>query len=182
MFFSDKKRWECICLLRYGLCDQSAWGGGFAKRLYQAEKFLRKMIKFLHILPCDLDSLPEMVVKWLQNAIDRTPASTSRLDITLDIAKKGYGDMFIVTDGEDMTGVCYLLTYDTKDGKVLSPVLVGGKNLSRWKQDFHDFLYKVSGNINKEHIVRFIARKGWGKKYPECKVIGYIYEHRIGGV
>ena len=139
-------------------------------------------IKFLHVLPTDLDSLPEIAITWLQNAIDRTPASTSRLNITLDIAKKGYGDIFLITAGEEMTGVCYLLTYDTKDGKVLSPVLVGGKNMSRWKKDFHEFLYKVAERINPEVIVRFIARKGWGKEFPDCKVIGHIYEHRIGGV
>jgi hypothetical protein len=138
-------------------------------------------IRFIHVLSQDLDHIPEQAIKYLQQAIDRTPASTSRLDIIMEIAKKGFGDVFLIMNDDDLTGVCYLLTYDTKDGKVLSPVLVGGKNMSKWKTDFHDFLYKIAENMNERHIVRFIARKGWGRAYPDCKIIGHIYEFKTGG-
>lgn len=129
------------------------------------------MVRFQRV---PVDDLPELAIHYLDMAIKRTPASTSKLDVTLQMARK-YGDLYLVMDGEELTGAIYLLIYNTDEGKVLSPVLVGGRNLSRWKNDLFDFL--VSELKRVEGIAcRFIARKGWMKAYPMCRNIGTIYE------
>lgn len=121
-----------------------------------------------------VDALPDLAIRYLDKAIKRTPASTSRLDVTLQLARK-FGDLYLVKDGEDLIGAVYLLVYNTEHGKVLSPVLVGGRNLSRWKKDLFDFLMAELKRV--EGVAcRFIARKGWMRAYPMCKNIGTIYE------
>lgn len=136
------------------------------------------MITFQKILPDGIADLPVKAIHYLQQAINRTPASTSRLDVTLDIARKGYGNMYAVYDERKLTGMCYLLLYDSPEGKIASPCLIGGDNMRIWKRDFHKFLYEfcqLSGAIK----CRWIGRKGWAGAYPKSKVIGYIMEHEI---
>lgn len=120
--------------------------------------------------------LPPLAIHYLDMAIKRTPASTSRLDVTLQMAQK-YGDLYLVKDGEFVIGAVYNLIYNTEEGKVISPVLVGGKNLSKWRKDLFDFLF---GELTRLDAVacRFIGRKGWLKAYPMCKNIGTIYEFK----
>lgn len=131
------------------------------------------MIEFRRV---QVDELDPKAVHYLSEAVRRTPASTDRIDITLEMAKK-YGELYQVYDGE-LCGAVYVLTYNTKDGKVLSPVLVGGKSLSHWQQDLHDFLVGEANKLDAVAI-RFIARKGWGKLYPMCRNIGTIYELKL---
>lgn len=128
------------------------------------------MIEFKRV---SVDELTPISLGYLEKAIKRTPASTSRLDITLHIART-YGDLYHVYNGE-LTGAVYMLIYDTPEGKVISPCLVGGKNLSRWQEDLYQFLLSELKRVNGV-ACRFIARKGWMKKYPSCKNIGTIYE------
>lgn len=110
---------------------------------------------------------------YLAEAARRTPASTDRIEITLEIAKK-YGEIYEVYKS-GLIGCIYVLTYNTKEGKVLSPVLVGGKDMGLWQQDLYDFLVAEAKKLDAVAI-RFIARKGWGKLYPMCRNIGTIYE------
>lgn len=128
------------------------------------------MIEFRRVAVDDL--LPQ-ARKYLAEAVRRTPASTDRIDITLEMAKK-YGEIYTVYDTQ-LTGCLYLLTYNTKEGKILSPVLVGGKNLKKWRNELFNFLAdelkKVDGVA-----VRYIGRKGWLKTFPTCRNIGTIYE------
>lgn len=95
------------------------------------------------------------------------------------MAARGIGDIYLIEDGE-LIGCTYIVAYPTIDGKVLSPVLVGGQKLHRWRDDLHDFLVAELKRIDGEAI-RFIARKGWVKKYPMCRNIGTIYEWKPGG-
>lgn len=125
-----------------------------------------------------VDGLTLKAKYYLEQAIKRTPASTSRLDKTLQMAHK-FGDLYTVHDGE-MIGAIYVLIYDTPEGKVVSPVLVGGIMLHKWRDDLHDFLVAECTRVN-GIAVRFIARRGWAKKYPMCKNIGTIYEWKPGG-
>lgn len=122
--------------------------------------------------------MPSQAVKYLEQAILRTPASTSKLDFTLQVAAKGFGAVYLVMDGKKLVGATYILTYDTRDGKVISPVLVGGKNMSRWRKDYWDFVH-AQGEKVKANYSRFISRTAWKKVYPECKVIGYVYEYKF---
>lgn len=131
------------------------------------------MIEFRRVT---VDELDDKSKHYLSEATRRTPASTDNIDITLEMAKK-YGEIYTVHNGE-LTGAIYVLTYNTKEGKVLSPVLVGGKNLGKWQSDLHDFLVGEASKI-KAVAIRFIARKGWQKMYPMCKNIGTIYELKL---
>ena len=128
------------------------------------------MISFERVF---VDDLCPKAIAYLDQAIKRTPASTSRLDVTLQMARK-YGDIYLVHD-EDLIGAVYLLVYSTDKGKVISPVLVGGKNLARWRDALHDFMISKAKE-NSAIAIRFIARKGWMKAYPMCRNIGTIYE------
>lgn len=137
------------------------------------------MITFLKVLPNEIDFLSPQAVEYLQNAIDRTPASTSRLDVTIDIAKKGYGNVYLIFNDNELTGVAYILVYSSLKGKVVAPVLVGGDNMHIWQQDFFDFVNNFSMKLGADKV-RWIGRKGWKKAYPKARVIGYIFEHDVG--
>lgn len=136
------------------------------------------MIIFQKILPENIDSLPSEAVKFLDDAIKRTPASTSRLDVTLDIAKKGYGNIYTISNNGFLVGCCYLLVYDTPRGKVVSPVLLGGEYMYVWQDDFYEFLYDFCQKVEAVKV-RWIGRKGWSKAWPKARVIGYTFEHDI---
>lgn len=138
------------------------------------------MIKFLHVAPEYIDQMPALAVDYLQQAIDRTPASTSRLDITLDMAKKGYGGVYLICEEDALVGATYVLSYDTKEGKVISPVLLAGKNMRHWHKDYYDFIMSLAKSVNAV-AVRSIGRKGWLRKFPMGKNIGTIYEYMLGG-
>ncbi len=136
------------------------------------------MITFQKIPPELIPQLSEQAIKYLDDAIKRTPASVSRLDVTLDMAAKGYGNVYAVYDDGIFTGICYLLVYPTDAGKVVSPCLIGGDNMKAWRKDFHKFLYEFCCLSNAVKV-RWIGRKGWAKAYPHSKVIGYIMESEI---
>lgn len=136
------------------------------------------MIRFELVPPADIHALPIQAVKYLERAILRTPASTSNLDFTLQVASKGFGAVYLVFDDDKLTGATYILTYDTSEGKIISPVLVGGKNMERWRKEYWDFIFGL-GVDSKSSFSRFISRTGWKKRYPKCRVIGYIYEYKF---
>lgn len=129
---------------------------------------------FLPISAEEIEQIPQ-AMHYLQQAIERTPASTNRLDITMEMAKRGYGEFYLAILADVLVGVAYVMTYNTKDGKVLSPVLLGGKYMNTWDYDWFDFMFKKAQQIGAKPV-RFIARKGWKKKYPKLKIIGHIYE------
>lgn len=132
-------------------------------------------ITFLKVPPEQINDLPPLALEYLENAIIRTPASTERLDVMLDIARKGYGNTYLIYDGEDLKGAAYILTYDTKHGKVVSPVLIGGNDMDSWDADAKSAL-KQFCILQNASTIYFIGRKGWKKKYPAAKIIGYVYE------
>lgn len=133
------------------------------------------MIRFLSVSPDQVDALPFEAVEFLDNAIKRTPASTACLDMTMDIARKGFGNIYIVMDEEEIVGATYILSYDTPEGKIISPVLLGGKNMKKWRDDYFNFITNFARTLSSPYI-RFVARKGWERFYPMCKNIGTIYE------
>ncbi len=133
---------------------------------------------FQKIIPEKVDEIPAQAIKYLEDAVIRTPASTSRIDVTMDIAKKGYGNIYLIHIDQKLTGACYLLVYPTKLGKVIAPVLVGGDNMHLWHDDFYDFVQEFSRKLE-GHKIRWIGRKGWHKAYPKSRVIGYVYEHDV---
>jgi len=135
-------------------------------------------ISFQKILPENLDQIPIQAVKYLETAIIRTPASTSRLDVTLEIAKKGYGNVYLIYMDRVLLGACYILVYPTKKGKVIAPVLLAGDFMELWYEDFREFLYDFSKKLD-AYKIRWIGRKGWAKAFPKSRVIGYVYEHDI---
>lgn len=136
------------------------------------------MITFRKIQPEGIDSLPAAAIRYLREANRRTPANTSRIEITLEIAKKGYGNIYLIYNGVWLCGACYILVYDTDEGKITAPILVGGDNLHLWHDDFYNFIQEFSRMVNAVKI-HFIARKGWLRAYPKSRVIGYVFEHDV---
>lgn len=134
------------------------------------------MIEFQLYPPDAIANLPQQMIDYLQKAIDRTPASVSRLDITLDMAQKGYGSIYAVLHDGKLTGAAYILVYDRKEGKAVSPFLVGGDNLRLWQDELFHFIVNMAKSLG-GCPVYFIARRGWLKRYPMCKIIGHIYEY-----
>jgi hypothetical protein len=136
------------------------------------------VITFRKIAPNNIDSLPKTAIRYLDEANRRTPASASRIDVTLDIAKRGYGNIYLIYNGDWLAGACYILTHDTPKGKVVSPVLVGGKNMHIWHDDFYNFIQEFSKLVGAVKI-HWMGRKGWLKAYPKSRVIGYVFEHDV---
>lgn len=136
------------------------------------------MVEFIHVPPHEIDNLPTEAIKYLSDAIRRTPASTSRLDITLDMARKGYGDIYLVKDADALIGAVNILVYDTPEGRIVSPFLVGGIRMHSWAAALKDFTFKFCESIN-AIAIRCIARKGWNKLYPMGKVVGYVYDYPL---
>lgn len=136
------------------------------------------MITFRKILPAAIDKLPVRAVNYLDEAIRYTPASTSRLDVTLDIAKRGYGNIYLIYDDGRLTGASYLVVYDTPQGKVVAPVLLGGDNMQRWQDDWYHFVFQFSSRIAATKV-KWIGRKGWHRAFPKSRVIGYVMEHDV---
>ena len=136
------------------------------------------MITFRKILPEAIDRLPNRAVDYLNEAMIRTPASTSRLDVTLMMAKRGYGNIYLIYDSGKLKGACYILVYGTPKGKVVAPVLVGGDDMYLWQEDFYGFIQDFSRKI-RAFSIRWIGRKGWHRAYPKSRIIGYIMEHDV---
>lgn len=129
---------------------------------------------FLKITPNEIHLLPPLAVKFLEDAIKRTPGSTSKPEIFWELVKKGYGNIYLIYDGIILMGATYLLVHDTDKGKVVGVVLLGGRKLKKWNNAYVNFVREFQlmvGAIS----VRSIARLGWGKVFP-CKQIGGIFE------
>lgn len=133
------------------------------------------MIEFHRVPPENIQFLPFKAIKYIEGAIQRTPANVTRLDVVLDVISKGHGDLYLISRDDEIIGITYLLTYDTAEGKVLSPVLTAGYKMASWSQDYADFLYKYAASSNIK-ILRFIGRRGWTKMFPKAKIIGYVCE------
>lgn len=134
------------------------------------------MVTFRRI---EAKELPPLAIQFLQEAINRTPGSTARLDLTLDMAAKGFGDLYLIEDGE-LIGCMYILTYTAKARKVVCPVLIGGRNMRKWHAEAEEFVIAGAKRINA--LIRAVGRRGWRKRFPQSKVIGYIYEYDPEGV
>lgn len=129
---------------------------------------------FIKIAPNQIATIPKLAIKFLEDAIRRTPASTSKPEIFWEIAKKGYGNIYLIYDGTKLMGATYLLIHDTDKGKVLGIVLLGGQKLKKWSGAYYDFIREFQIKT-KSIAVRCMAREGWFKIFP-CKRIGGIFE------
>lgn len=129
---------------------------------------------FLKIPPQEIANLPKLAVKYLEDAINRTPGSTSRPDVFWDIAKKGYGNIYLIYDGMMLMGATYLLVHDTPEGKVVGIVLLGGRKMRLWIKEYYNFVREFQILTNSV-CVRFIGRDGFAGVVP-CRRIGGIYE------
>lgn len=124
----------------------------------------------------DISALSAIALEYLRKANVRTPGTITDFDFLMKVASKGYGEFYEIYDKE-LVGAMYVVIY--KEKKVICPVLVGGKQLHKWRNDLYQFLVGESDKI--QGTIRFIARLGWSKKYPMCKKIGSIYELKSGG-
>lgn len=141
------------------------------------------MIRFEHVPPEDIDALPADALRYLENAVRRTPNNKYNLSQKLLVARNGFGGVFLIFDDETLIGCTFIITYDMDDGKVISPVLLGGKDFRRWKTEYWDFVYAL-GMDARAVYARFSSRAGWARMYPACKKQGNIYEYkfpRFGG-
>lgn len=129
---------------------------------------------FLKVELTQIPLMPILAKKYLEDAIKRTPGSTSKPEVFWQIAQKGYGNIYLIYDGIILMGATYLLVHDTDKGKVVGIVLLGGKKLKKWSGAYYDFIREFQIKVNAV-TVRCIARDGWFKIFP-CKRIGGIFE------
>jgi len=113
-------------------------------------------------------------MRFLKEANRRTPASTENIEMLMTMALHGYGGIYLIYLNDKIVGATYILSYDTENGKVLSPVLLGGVKINEWKDDYHDFILATAKSLKAP--IRFIGREGWIKIFPMCKAIGTVYE------
>lgn len=121
----------------------------------------------------------EIAVKFIENAVKRTPANTAKSSVVLRNIRNNKGDLFLILNNYNTVGIVYVLTYSTAEGRIICPVLVGGENIKEWHDDLRKFLIGLKQR-SKAIAINFIARKGWERLYPECRNIGTIYEFRGG--
>src|SRR6185503_1418195 len=115
-------------------------------------------------------------LKFIENAVKRTPANTAKTQEVIKNIRSNYGDLFLVLNNYRTTGIVYIHTYYTDNGKVICPVLVGGEKIREWQPNLRTFLIEMKERTN-AFSIDFIARKGWHKLYPECRNIGTIYRY-----
>lgn len=116
-------------------------------------------------------------MRFLREASRRTPASTENIEMIMSLAAKGYGGVYLIYLADKLVGATYILSYDTDNGKVLSPVLLGGIKINNWKDDYFLFITDIARSLcNPPAPIRYIGREGWAKVFPMCKPIGTVYE------
>lgn len=133
------------------------------------------MIEFHRVPPENIQFLPFKAIKYIEGAIQRTPANVTRLDVVLDVISKGNGDLYLVSKDDDITGITYLVSYPTQEETMLGIILLGGDHIASWIPDYRKFIraYMDSADINK---LMFIGRKGWVNLFPDARITGYVCE------
>lgn len=129
---------------------------------------------FIKIHPNQIQTLPKLAIKFLEDAIKRTPGSTSKPEIFWEIAKRGNGNIYLIYDGLILMGATYLLIHDTDKGKVVGIVLLGGRKIKKWNHAYINFMREFQNMVGAVSI-RSIARDGWKNIFP-CKRIGSVFE------
>lgn len=130
------------------------------------------MIRFMHTLYPN-----KKAIKYLDDAIKRTPGNVTKLETVLSNIKNKNGDLFLIEEDCRTIGIVYMIYY--RENKILCPVLVGGIERKKWQPELQVFLVNMATNI-KAKTIQFVARKGWKKLYPVCRDIGTVYELKVG--
>jgi hypothetical protein len=131
-------------------------------------------VDFLSIAPQEIANLPKKALKFLEEASRRTPGSVNKPEILLEMAAKGYGNVYLIYDNHELFGATYFVVHDTDKGKVIGIILLGGKKINIWCQEYIDFMAKFQKMVG-AIAIRSMARDGWAKFFP-CKRIGSIFE------
>ena len=117
--------------------------------------------------------LPAKAITYLDAALRRTPANCDTLPEILASLPQSMAQIYLIYDGEEMMGATILQQYDASDGKVLSPLLLGGRHISSWRGAYQAWLSSMADSMNAS--IEFIGRRGWGKLFPMYKEIGTVY-------
>lgn len=129
-------------------------------------------IRFLHTLYPQKNA-----IKYISDAIRRTPGNIETVESILAKIKNRQGDLFLIQKEKATIGIVYLEFY--KKASVLCPVLVSGSHRKEWQRNLYIFLFDMRRTVKADSVI-FVARKGWEKLYPMCKVVGSVYEYRGG--
>lgn len=125
----------------------------------------------MEFIPCDIDLLPFEALKFLQSAIDRTPAQ----DSTLWEVLRGGGEVFLMIDG-GVIGATYVEFHP----EVMNIVLLAG-DVGKYRDEVYHFYIDLIKSRGVKNIF-ICGRAGWGKLFPELRTIGTLFSLTLGGV
>ena len=132
----------------------------------------------LYIPPARVDSVWELVGKFLQKAVDQQDGYLME-DVKVMLLM-GKWQLWVVADDDNevfAAGITRVDTYPRK--KVLVICFIGGKSMKDWKYLWDDF--EATAVQNGFNEIEFQGRKGWMremKDYTFTDVVGY---KKIGG-
>ena len=113
-------------------------------------------------------------ITYLEKAINATPGNDLRLADVLDEAALDCGLIYLIKIKRELFGVTYTVLGKGLYGTILNVVLLGGKQMHRWKLDYRAFIIDLMKLFNCQQVC-FIGRDGWQKIFPEAKPVGTIF-------
>lgn len=116
------------------------------------------------------DTIPLEAIKYLQQAIDRTPACAETIESVIQGIEQKADDLYLIEeDGEIYAAMLSCIEDNPKGGQYFNVVLLGGKKMKRWSPFLSEFFLELA----KDYTVICVGRKGWYKIFP-VKEIGTI--------
>jgi len=116
------------------------------------------------------DKLPFEALKFLENALNKTPSNDEELWETLKT-----GEIYVISR-EKIVGCIHLEFHPD----LMNIVLLGGENIKYWRDDLYKFCIDLIKSRGIHHIC-ILGRHGWGSIFKELTPIGMIYHLEEGG-
>jgi len=116
------------------------------------------------------DTIPDEAIKYLQQAIEHTPACAETLESITQAIEQQAVQLWLIEE----TGICAAMVTSLEDnpkgGQYLNIILLGGaKPMRLWTPLLSEFFLEAA----KTYTVICIGRKGWSKIFP-VKEIGSV--------
>ena len=123
-------------------------------------------------------TIPAEAIQFLQDSIESPPhLSELTIDDIVEGSASGMGLVSLAIHEGELAGAIYYVLGVTIKGNVLNLALMGGTRLDEWKQALFDYsvaLHKRLGCVD----VLIMSRPGWGRLFPDLKIVGHIYSLR----
>ena len=134
------------------------------------------MVEFIPVQPFEVDILEPEAVEYLDRASGEIHGYFSSKH-ALDAAKAGAGMLFKAQEN-GILGCFYISFRQYPVGRVMSVILLGGRDFESWGVQLHEFLTALA---LKNGAVEFtmMGRKGWAKIFPDFEHLACIYRKRL---